>query len=285
MKAMKSAKEYYTPPAKGKHPAVISIAEATFSKKGASMIHLTLTLEGASAGEQIEDWAITDGSAKGGGFGKAKLRGLGVDVESDAEIPDEQLAQSLLGRRVFIEVDHEQQMNKDAAGNLVPTTHFDTNTNQTIPIMRAVAKGYSAFNVGTAQAPAPQQYAQAPQQQFAQPPQYAQAPQQFAPQGYAPPGQPVPQFAQAPQYAPPQTQNYGPPPGQAPQQYAGQPPQYAQPGMPMQGQPQFAQPQLPLAQAPWAGQPAPTNGAAPAEAEAEGGKKRKHKIVDAPPQQ
>lgn len=241
MKMMKSAKEYYTPPPKGKHPAIVTLAEATFSKKGASMIHLTVTLEGQYAGEQIEDWAITDGAAKGGGIGKAKLRGLGVDVETDAEIPDEQLAQSLLGRKVFVEVDHEAQMRKNEAGELVTATHFDSTTGQTVTLQRAIAKGYSTVNVGA--------IAQAPVQQYA-PPQQQYAPQQFQQPQFQPQAQPQ-QYAPQAQYAP---QQFAPPPG-APVQFA---------------------PHMPQAQAPWA-QQAPA--AAPV-AEESGGKKRKVKMQD-----
>lgn len=248
MKGMKSAKEYYTPPPKGKHPAIVSLCEATFSKKGASMLHLTVTLEGQFGGEQIEDWAITDGSAKGGGIGKAKLRGLGVDVETDAEIPDEVLAQQLLGRKIFVEVDHEPQMRKNEAGELVPSTHFDTTTGQTITLQRAIAKGYSTVNVGAV--------AQAPVQGYAPPQQqYQQAPAQFAPQGQ--PGF-QPQYQQAPQFAPQGQPQYG-----------------------YQQAPQFAPQQPVQAQAPWAQAPQ-TNGAAPAD---EGGKKKgrgKANIIDVP---
>lgn len=245
MKSMKSAKEYYTPPPKGKHPAIVSLCEATFSKKGSSMLHLTVTLEGQYAGEQVEDWAITDGTAKGGGIGKAKLRGLGVDVETDAEIPDEQLAQQLLGRKIWVEIDHEPQMRKNEAGELVPSTHFDSSSGQNVTLMRAIAKGYSTVNVGaTAQTPV-QQYAPPAQQFQSSPQQVAAFNQQFG--GF-------PQQAQMQQFN---------------QQFAPQAQQFAAPQ-------QFAP--MPQAQAPWANQQA----AAPAPAE-EGkkGKGRKLNIQDA----
>jgi hypothetical protein len=255
MKGMKSALDYYVPPNKGEYPSTVIAAEATFAKKtGASMIHIQTQIDGTS--ETVDDYLITDGTQKGAGIAKAKLRGLGVDVNTDAEIPDEQIAASLIGRKTIMVIDHEPSQRKNEAGEYVNATHYDPDTGKTIQLMRAVAKGYRQASVVSA--PPPAQFAQAPAQQFAPPQQpYAQAPAQ--------------QFAPPQQYAPP-AQQFAPPAG------AFVPPGYAQQPAPPQ---QYAPP-LPPAQAPWQQQAAPAPApqqAAPAQA-TEGGKKRKLKVED-----
>jgi hypothetical protein len=306
MKGMASAPDYYVPPAEGPHPGTVIAATPKLSKAGATMIHIQTQLDGMS--EVIDDYMITDGAAKGAGMGKTKLRGLGIDVSSDVEVPDEQICAQLLNRKCIIVLEHEDQTKATEDGTRVKATHLDERTGQVIQLKRATAKGYRMANVGGMQAQAPQmQYAQppaVPQQQFAPqaPVQFAPAappPQQYAPQSAQPPfaptqqpqfvpNQPQQQFAyqgqpqqyapQAPAQAPAQAQ-YAP---QAPQpQYAAAQPQYQQapqgyapaPGIPAPVQ--FQSPAAP-APVPWATNPAapPTNGV---EGEK---KKRKAKITD-----
>lgn len=256
MKGMGSAKEYYTPPPKGKYPGQITVAEAGFSKKGESHIVVTVELkDGPGKGETNMKWIGTDGTTKYGAAGKSFLRGLGVNVDSDAEVSDEQLCQQLLGQNIYVEIDHEAQMEKDENGEYnKPRVYFDPRTGQSIPLMRWTIKGFQTVNTGqqaqgysAPQAQAPQQAA--PAQQYPAQPAQAQFPPvpqdqpnfapagavapQGAPQGYAPAmqGQPPPQgypgaAPGAPQgYAPPpfapQGQpNFAPPPGFAPGQVA-----------------------------------------------------------------
>jgi hypothetical protein len=228
MKGMASTPDYYVPPDEGPHNATVISATPGLSKKGNTQITIQVQLDGTS--EVIDDYLGTQGGVKGAGMSKAKLRGLGIDVSTDAEVPDEEIAAQLLNRKCIIEIEHENSQRKDDAGNYVNATHFDERTGQTIQLKRARAKGFRMANVG-GMAKAPAQMQQAPQQyaqpvQFAptaQPPmQYAQAPQQ--------------QYAAAqPQFAPP-VQQYA----QAPQQYA-QPP-FAQQMQQPAPQPQYAQP-------------------------------------------
>lgn len=266
MKAMGSAKEYYTPPQKGKYPATITAVEPGFSKKGESHLKVTVELaDGPGKGETQDKWIGTDGTTKYGAAGKPFLRGLGLNVDSDAEIPDEEIARRILGLKVFVEIDHEPQMEKDEQGNYTkPRTYFDPKSGQTIQLYRWLVKGFQMVNTGAQM--------QAPAQTFA-PPQQMQAPVQFAPPQQIPQGA----YAQAPQGFP--QQGYAPQgfvPQQAPQQFA-QPPNFPQGFAPPPGfQPgQVAQP----------GWQVPPNGAqqaaAPAPEATEGKKGKGRKIVDA----
>lgn len=270
MKGMASAPDYYIPPAEGPHPGTVIAAEPGLSKKNNSQIKVSVQLD--ATGEVLEDYLGTDGTVKGAGMSKAKFRGLGIDVTSDAEQPDEVIAAALLGRKTIVEVEHENAEKKDEGTNAwVPMTHFDPITGNTIQLKRARVKGFRLANVGgVAAAPvqqAPQQYAaQAPQQfpqsaaqpPFAQPQQapqgYTQPPAQYAPPAAAaaappqqwqqPQAQYAPPVQQQPQYAPAPQQQYAPPPGPAFQQ-----PQYAQPA------PNGYAPQAPQAWAPPPGAP------------------------------
>ncbi len=272
MKGMKSAQEFYQPPTPGRYLSRIDGAEPQISKAGASMIKLSLTIVDPNfpkyQGEQCDDYVITAGDAKGGGLGKQKLRGLGVFEmfgEIDDDVPDNVIAQRLLGTQIYVEFGNEQKNSKDAAGNYsIPMTAIDGNGNE-VKLMKLIVKGFVRHSVGgaVAQAPAqlqaPQGYAQpAPVQQYAQP-------QMAAPQGYA---QPQQVYAQAPQ--------------QAPVQYA--------PAQQLQGQPQYAQgfaPQAPQGQptqqfAPMTAAPPWSNGgvAIPQQAAAEAPKKVRKMKVD-----
>ncbi len=256
MKAMASTPDYYVPPAVGPHEATIIAAEPGLSTKGNSQIKISVQLD--ASGEALIDYLGTDGTVKGAGLSKAKLRALGINVDSDAEVPDEQIAAQLLGRKTIVELEHENQEKKDEASNTwVPATHFDSVTGQTIQLKRARVKGFRAANVGgmVPAAPAPQQY-QAQQAQQA----YAQAPQGFPQQAAQPPF--AQQAAPAPQYAPPAQQQYAPP-----QQAYAPPVQQAQQYAPP-AQQQYAQPApVPQAWAPPAGAPQPQYAQAPQQAQ------------------
>lgn len=255
MKGMASAAEYFVPPPAGQYPCIIKEANPSISKKEATMLELTVEIaEGFAQGTQANDYIITDGTKPGGGMGKTKLRALGVDVTSDAEVPDEVVARSLVNKRCYVTFEHETQKSKDS-GYTQAMTALDPRTNQMVELKKLVVKGYSLTQTAAMPqppqnhapaTPAPQAQAgwgQPPAQQapqgsaFAAPPQQGwaqpQAPQGFAPPaqpGFAapPPGAPVqsPWAGQAPQ-APQQAQGFAAPPFQAPQGFA--PP--AVPGM------------------------------------------------------
>lgn len=275
MKGMKDAQEYSQAAPPGLYPARIVAADATVSKKGDSMIHLTAEIIAPSpyAGQQADDYLGTDGTTKFGGVSKGRLRGLGLNVDSNDEIPDAVIAQQLLGRVYNIEFGNEARMKPSVEGGPFDTvlTAVDSRTGQTIQLQKLTIKNYHVPNAQPQQLP--------PQQQA---PQYQQPQQQYAPQplpqqqlGIAlggapgfPPGLPL---QQAPQYAPqPVAPQYAQAPFQQPgmtQQFAPQQqlqPQYQQ--APAQGQPMQAQ-------QPWA---PPANGAqapvAPAEPKKRGRK-------------
>lgn len=257
MKNMTKAKEYYTPPPEGTYPGLVVSAVPSMSKAGSTMIELTVQIDGAGNGEQASDYLLTDGNAKGAGLGRNKLRALGVNVDTDAEIPDEAICQQLTGMRINVTIGHEQQMTKES-GYKEPAKAVNEK-GETIELKKIRIVGYSrhgaAASTGTGAVATGTQTTQAtqpaqPVQQWGGMPQGA--PQGFAPQGggqpgFAPQGQPgfAPQGF-APQGAPTQ--------GFAPQQFApqGQPGFAPQNGMapayPQQGAPQQ------FAQAPWAPQ-------------------------------
>jgi hypothetical protein len=236
-------------------------ATATASNSGNPMISTKWEIVGGEhAGVQYFDYFLTT-AVNGAGFAKKKLRALlGDIVDSDVEIPDEQVAARLLGLETQADLglkDAEKYKDKNNKGlGTVPVTV--TINGQTVQATYNEGRTYytptGRSQVGqTAQQaptqalppgmpagmPQPGQFAAAPVQAA---PVYQQAPQaqpQFAqqgPVGFAPPG--APQFA---------------PPGFAPQGYAAPQGQYAVPqGAPLQ-QPmqapngQFAQPGA----APW----------------------------------
>ena len=301
MKGMKSAKEYYVPPPPSRYLSKIVAATPEFSKKsGATMIKITAEIRQPDqyAGQQADDYIITDGAAGGGGTGKQKLRGLGIDVDaSDSEIPDAMICERILGREIWVEFGNEQKYAESIPGSKKydkEMTAVDPTTGEVVKLKKFTVVGYHGHSVGGpthAQAPTqapqftPTQLPVNPQSYAPQMPQYAQpqAPQMVPPAGpppqqWAPPPQmqapiqqyaPVPQQPQAPQYAPqaqqvPQMAPQQPqqaPQASAPQFQPGQMP-WAQPGQAPQA------PQAPQGQPVWAGQapggpPAQGNGVTP----------------------
>lgn len=269
MKNMRSAQEFIQVAPKGRYPSIITKAEAKLSNKGDPQLALIVEIaEGEYAGDQAYDYIGTDGNAKGAGiYSKPKLRSLGVDVETDNEIPDAVIAQQLQGIRVMVDYDNQPRMAKSRPDDAscpydTVVTFPDPRTGAAITVMNLVVKGYSRIG-GAPQQLAPQQGQwQGQSGQVAQP-QYA--PQAQAPVQYA--QQPVfaPQVAQ-PQFAPQQLQ-----PQFAPQAYA----------QPVQNAPV----QQTQATVPWAGAPAgqAPNGQAPAAA-APAGRRRKLQATDVPPE-
>lgn len=201
----------------GRYTAKITATEATHAaSSGAPMIKITGEIVGGEhEGKQFFDNMITDQEYKGAGFGKKKLRGLGVNVDIQQDIPDAQIATELLGRQVMVDLDTEPLMDKnDVTGAYdKPRTTIDAKTGVQVQVLKNVAKAYYTQSLGGQQGAVQAQQAAAPQY----------APQQQAPQGFAPQGAPQqfqqqPQQGWAPQGAPvPQQQGYAPPQGFAPQ--------------------------------------------------------------------
>lgn len=289
MKAMKDAPEYVQAAPPGRYPSRIVNAEPQPSKKdGHSMIKLTSEIISPPqyAGQQAEDYLGTDGTTKHGGFSKARLRNLGVNVETNDEIPDATIAQGLLGRVYDVEYGNEPRMTRSSEGGPYDReqTAVDPRTGLTIVLQKLTIKNYHPASVGVqtlpSQAPQQQQFQQAPQGYAPQHapqqglPQQAAPQLQFAPQ---PQGQPQGQFAPQglqPQFAPqPIQQQYAQPPfqPQASQQFAQQAP-LPQQGLPAQ---QLAVPGVAQGQMPWIQPPNGAVAGAPQQPEVEeGGKKR-----------
>lgn len=258
MKNMSKAQENWQAPPPGRYLSRIVSAEATSSKKsGASMLHLTVAiLDERYEGIEADDYIITDGSAKGAGLGKKKMRALGTPlilraIDTDEDIPDAAIAQELLGTQLFVDFGNEQKMGRRDASD--PSSPFDSPLTTTdvngkvVPLNKLTVVGYSRSAMPQAQAAAPQQFA--PPAQFV--PQQ-QVPQQFVPQAQAPQG-----FVQS---------------GFVPQ---AQPQQFAPQGFPGAGQMQMAYPNQGQVQA----QPVWNNGGAVQQVQAEEPKKRR-KVVE-----
>lgn len=196
------AGDFDVPPI-GRYKAKCIASEATTSTAGNPMIKITGEVREPEeyAGAQFFDNLLTNENSKGSGFGKKKLRGLGINVDSEVEIPDEQIAADLLDREFFVDLEHKQQMGKDAAGAwTVPQFKIGKNGKQE-PKLNAVPKNYYsadlqvAQSAGQGQLPQPVQVQQPQQIQ----PQFVQPQQVQAPQGFPPPqGMQAPQGFQQP---------------------------------------------------------------------------------------
>lgn len=159
------------------HKGLISVAEAKTSSKGTAMIAVqtTLSAEGYE-GYTLFDNFLTDGATKGGGFGKKKLMGCGIDCSQ--ERPDEEVAGELLGKEVYVKVRHEVQKDEDPPGSGKYTKpRMDTNEKgEQVVVKKAVPLEYSLYNPSEAKkeqkeekAPAPATQ-EAPAQASAKPP-------------------------------------------------------------------------------------------------------------------
>lgn len=160
MKGMKSAQESRPcPPPGDNYVMKITSIEATLSNPAdgsepKTMLKLVGEIREPNdyAGVPIFDNIITDGGVGGGGFGKKKLRGLGVDVDStDDEIPDDQIATQLLGAEVRVALKQEQIMDKDPATQKYTRGRTEIVDGRQVPVYKPVVSAYLG-PVGTAAA-------------------------------------------------------------------------------------------------------------------------------------
>lgn len=209
---MASAKPARKCPPDGTYPFNITAAAATQTKVknegqpnqkgGDTAVELSLEVaEGEYAGYPAFDTLGTDGGTDFGAMSKKKWRQLGVNVDTDAEIPDDVIASGLLNQRVFAVVEREpQQKMNDATKKWEIVYDLDEQTGAKVPRYRLKIIGYR-------QQPTAGQQMMPQGQQLQQPnaPQYPAAP--GLPQGF-PQGQQLnapqaPQFQQQPQGMPP----------------------------------------------------------------------------------
>lgn len=181
MKGMKDAREFVdAPPAGVWFAAEITAAEAGVTgpkAKTPGVPQLKLTVEGREGdydGVVMFDNLITDGTAKGAGMAKAKLRALcamiGVDIDSDVEVADEDIATKLTGMTVRVLGGHKprQRQNGDKYEDIEEIVG-----GKRIKVMQLVAKEYGAIDTAPAagqpaQGAAPSAPAQQAQPPFAQ---------------------------------------------------------------------------------------------------------------------
>lgn len=173
MKGMKSAQEFQGPPPIGNYLAKVTAAEAKQSaSSGADMISLSLEIRQPEeyAGRKLFDNIMTDGSTSGGGFGKQKLRGLGIDVDStDEEIPDTQIAEQLLGAEVWVAIKHEARMGKNPSTGAYDVPQYDVVNGKQVQQQKAVIARYLGPQAEgeTAVEPAPAAEPEAPKAEAA----------------------------------------------------------------------------------------------------------------------
>lgn len=226
MKGMKSAQEYQfvVPPAGTYRTKVVTATDKT-SRSGNTMLEIGIEIlePEAFAGVSVKDWIGTDGTTDFGRMGKKKLRGLGIDVDaSDDEIPDSQLAHSLLGREVWTTVKQEPRMEESVKGSgKYDKPAYDTVDGKLVPRMQLKVDSYGGVithmgRIAPQTQAAPQAAPQYPQQGQVQ-----QFQQQFAPPAQHQVAAHPPQYAQ--QYQQPQ-QQFAPPQGQPPQGFQQVPP-------------------------------------------------------------
>lgn len=153
MKGMKSAQEFNGPPPVGNYRTVVISSEAKQAQSGKDMISVTLEVRSPEehAGAKVFDNIMTDGTQSGGGFGKQKLRGLGIDVDStDEEIPDAQIAEQILGAEVYVALKHEPMFGKNPSTGKYDVPQYDVVNGKQVQRQRAVVARYLGPNDPTA---------------------------------------------------------------------------------------------------------------------------------------
>lgn len=199
MRAMAAAQEFIQAAPPGLYTVQFDAVEALLSSKNESMLKISGSIaDGAFKGSQFFHNIGTDGGTKFGGMGKKHLRSLGINVDTDADVPDSVIAAKLQGLRLQAQLGNEprKQITKGVNGAPdIETAVFamDPKSKQQIPIMNLSVIGYirepGAFidlgiPVAGQQQGAPQGYAPQAGQPGVAPQGY---PPGYAPQGYVPP--------------------------------------------------------------------------------------------------
>jgi hypothetical protein len=157
MKNMSKAKEFLPAPPIGTYKTRLTSVEAKASSSGNAMLSISgeIIEPEEYAGATFFDNILTDGEAKGAGFGKKKLRGLGQDVDGDVEKPDEVIAQELTGIETYIEFGHKARMSKNPSTGKYDVPVLDVQNGKQVPVMQLEVKNYlGAVNTAPATAPA-----------------------------------------------------------------------------------------------------------------------------------
>jgi hypothetical protein len=161
MKAMNEAREgLQQAPPPGSYPVIFDAVEARLSKAGNTMLELSAHItSGEFEGFEFKDYIVTDGNAKGAGFGKRKLRGIGHVLYADAldtgaEVSDEDIATALTNYPAIAVISNEQAMGKlDPEDPLSPYSKPMTTTNdkgEVVPLNKVKVEGYRKAPVAEA---------------------------------------------------------------------------------------------------------------------------------------
>lgn len=189
--------------AAGRYPAVIVDAFPKRANSGSGMLSIVAAISGGEFdGINCFDQFVIELGKPGAGIGVRKARGLGLPINSERPVSAKQLAESLKGRQVWIDVKTEPKFNKNnSTGQYdVPVTAMVNG--QQVQAQRNTIEDYYLNNpnaVQTAPVGAPGYAPQAqmiPQSQPMQAPMQAQVPfaqpgVQTAPGAGAPQGQPA----------------------------------------------------------------------------------------------
>lgn len=165
---------------RGRYPLRVISAEAGATSSGLSEVALRLAIEGHSEeldGITVFEHLITDPNSKAMPYTKTKLRQLGVDVDADTDISDEELATQLTGLLVWGDLTLEVAKTRDPdTGKIVTKYELDAAGKEVAAKTNRVAAFYSVDVGGVAPAQsAPQAQPQPPPAPPPQPPAPAQA--------------------------------------------------------------------------------------------------------------
>ncbi len=134
---------------RGRYQVRILEASAGEAKSGATMIKVQGAIEGGDyEGVVFFDNLITDPENKGIAFAKSRLRGLGVDVDSEEDLTDEQIAEELTGKLVFADLKTEPRKALDDNGGYTKTVTTTDENGKEVVVMNNVPTAYYTADVG-----------------------------------------------------------------------------------------------------------------------------------------
>lgn len=137
---------------RGRYPLRVIAAEAgTTSKKQLSQVALRLTIEGHSEecdGVSVFENLITEGKAAP--YTKTKLRQLGIDLDANPNITDEEIADELVGKLVFGDLSLEVAKKTDEVTNKIVTKFVLDEDGNEVPAKQNRVIAFYAIDTGGA---------------------------------------------------------------------------------------------------------------------------------------
>lgn len=137
---------------RGRYPLRIISAEAQETSSGLSEVALRLAIEGHSEeldGITVFEHLITDSNSKALPYTKTKLRQLGIDVDTDADVPDEELANQLTGQLIWGDLTLEVAKTRNEEGKIV-TKYTTDDSGKEVPAKTNRVAAFFSVDVGGA---------------------------------------------------------------------------------------------------------------------------------------